>query len=515
MADETSSSSHLGTADQPLRAEDPGVSSSKVVEQPHPKTGIPELDKMRPISLYYSYNTPQITPKPYFGHFSVISFDEETNTAVLSPIGDFDCQELTVSIDQDDFNVAEILDKSQGNERRISILKKFRDDGSPYFAIFKAEPLDSTEFKAVIQKPNDKPQVAKVSYDKYINKALGKHQTIVADMVAQRVFLGMCSLSKEETENLLRRVNTLTAFKNFPRQGNLSALYQDIPVQKFDNYFTQYIQGKSFKELLECKLPKPVTYTDKDENGNPVERTITSLGQNLRFNDDKQNIPPDLWEKIKKDETLLLAYAANRAVLRSISNGVANLGANLSPREDVNSNQVKIKLLDYIENGPKGKPDGNDFISLENKNFALDGVLFTPYRNTDPIIPGQKPEPAAIHSVELLQQSLDRTLTEGAIRSDATIFNQDKIIDGVAKKIDFSRAGSPEEASRLRYSQLGNQEYPNSVNTLKDKVNDLLREMGLTEFDPKAAMTAWAAAIGTAIKGIQEHMESFEVVGLF
>lgn len=278
-------------------------------------------------------------------------------------------------------------------------------------------------------------------------------------------------------------------------------------------------EHKTYAEIIKGELPQPITYPDPTTG---ERKTVNNLSQNLTLADDQQ-MPPAAYAALKEDPKNLLAWAANRAVMRSVSHHTAAVSSRFS-------NETGERLPVTTDRKEKDfKKKSTDYITRENQTLVRRGILFPPRNEKDAIVPGLKPDEATAHATEFFGIDADARFSKDAIRMGATLLNTDYIDDEISKKLNQSvsegAASSVEaalEAIDRRKAHVLENELPATDHNLIAAINDIRQENGLPEIgrrpveDWKATVSSLEVVAGSVLKEMFSLWGEMEKpVGLF
>ena len=503
------------------------------------RTGITELDALDATPLKPSFFA---TKEPVELDVYVRKGSED-GQYFLSPFNDGDCQSIEARCDSQ--SVAAAMKKNIGWGTTVRLSKKIdKETGKPYFAIVHAEPWsspDSNKVKVVINTPKGQ-EIVELSYDKYTMMALNKHYDLIAEKTALKGGKDLQKLSVGDTQTLLgkEQAKAFEALKKNIQHSNMREVYEETllkifkdehgqpfkdstgkPYEKLQDFlsnpaaaaafeakFHEHVAGKTFVDLVAGSLgtkpdgtPRTITY--KDAEG--VTRTTAYIGHNMGFEDDQQQLPPDLIRALKADPDALFAFVANRQAVRAVIN-------------------KKAKEL------AGGK--GESIIDEANNQLVSRGLLWQPYDPRDDIVPGLKDTVSQPLSEEKIQQSLERVATELAmingqklqeelrtrspelgLTQTPTVFNH--TIPNETKTKEHSlvtvKPGEVRDPSATLDSQINQTdiEIGKSNQDIKDVTDELRKKIEKGQ-DTKATWVALEAIAGPILKGLEESLKGMD-----
>lgn len=453
------------------------------------------------------------------------------------------------------------LTKAVGRITTLAVYKGYRKhaDQSIEAAFFvdAAEAWKNPEGKSKTMMPGDKPGAPEKStefgYTKEFYKVLlDRRVKILADIRAQRARIELLQLDASQTKTLFTRAKTLPAFfkhvgtdaKGISGTDPLSVAYAaaitSIIAQKPPEWAQQQLDiykaahngqepspdalekfkrealltevmakqtaGKSFHEVLQSKLLRPVTYTDP-ETGQTKE--VTHIAHNLHLHSDELISQP-LFDALKQDPENLLAWAAQRAVMSSTAAHVTQTVAFIDPEKG------QFSVLDSVPS------KGTDFLMTDiNKNIER-GWLFRPNPGDSPI-PGLSPAGITEYSTEAAERMVWRSLGKDSIlRSpnlDKTQYDTSCLNDKITEAAGHNEIKPIASlADHIAHAQerIANEEKQLALNDaeLKREINNSREQMGLPPIgrkapsDPKAALAVLELVVGSILsqmfKGLQE-----------
>lgn len=505
--------------------------------QPHRRTGVEAIDRALVIEPEMTLQYHGQLPHGSVARGAFLIRKTKNDRFYLSPTTDADAQEIEVTIDPEDTKsdaIVDFLKKNQGWIVPAVILKKRDKDGNPIFVLAHADPWRDADagVKTAVWDSKSKSTVAKsIKYDKYVYMALNARYRQLADILVQETRIELLRLDQEQSKNLLTLAGTLEAFKRNTRLSNLESDYnnavegmqgmafrrwradaantgqpdtafqrptRDAILESVLKNQTEKVDAngqrvqKTYAEMIAGELPRPLSYVDPADG---QTKTLTRLGQNLSFADDEQ-LPPHITAALRADPENYLAWAANRAILRS----VAHHASAVSSRVEKGTDRRLSVLTD--KNSELFKKGSTNYITRQNEKLAAAGVLFSPRNIADPIVPGLKKAEAEAHAAEFFLEDADMRFTKDSVRMGTTLFNTDFVDDDISKELGQTvhegAANSVENAIaavEARKALVEHDLLPVSYSNLVGSVNDVRGENGLP---PIGRMPAedWKATIG-------------------